>query len=162
LLVDDFLAESAVRYADSVALVCGDRRLTYRDLEDATNRFAHGLMTRGIRRGDVVVIHLENSVEAVVSIFGILRLGAVFVPIGPTVKADKLAYILNDSGAAALVADARAEAVLAVALKSAPAVRAVILVGDGSSSSDESRTVRFEDVMNNDAAAGPSSRIDRV
>jgi amino acid adenylation domain-containing protein len=161
LLVDDFLAQSAVRHADRVALVCGDRRLTYRDLEDATNRFAHGLMTRGIRRGDVVVIHLENSVEAIVSIFGTLRLGAVFVPIGPTVKADKLAYILNDSGAAALVADARADAVLAVAVKSAPALRAVILVGDGSSSSDESRTVPFDDVMNNDAAgAAPSQRID--
>ena len=104
LQVDEFLGQSARLHGDKVALVCGSRRITYRELEDMANQLACGLQAIGVRRGDRVVVFLENSVEAVVSIFGILRAGAAFVPVGPTVKGDKLSYILNDSGATALIA----------------------------------------------------------
>lgn len=127
--VDEFLGQSARLLPEKVALVCGTRRLTYGELDDAANQLAHGLLELGVRRGDRVVIYLENSVEAVVSIFGILRAGAAFVPVGPTVKADKLAYILGDSQATALIADHRAHQVTADALRRSPCVRATVVVG---------------------------------
>lgn len=105
------------------------RRLSYRQLNDAANRFGAGLLAAGLQRGDAVVIHLENSDEAVVAIYGTLRAGGVVVPVGPTVKADKLGYILADSMATALVADQRAEAVVTEALTHTTGVRTVVAVG---------------------------------
>jgi long-chain acyl-CoA synthetase len=129
LQVDAFLGHSAVLHPEKVALVCGPRRLTYREIDDAANALASSLQNLGVRRGDRVVLHLENCVEAVTSIFGILRAGAAFVPVGPTVKADKLAYILGDSEAAVLIADERLQLVAADALRRAPSVKATLIVG---------------------------------
>jgi acyl-CoA synthetase (AMP-forming)/AMP-acid ligase II len=128
LQVDDFLGHSASRYPDKVALVCGQERLTYREINDAANALARTLGEIGVRRGDRVVLHLENSVEAVISIFGVLRAGAAFVPVGSTVKSDKLAFILGDCEPAALIADQRAQQVVGDALRRAP-VKATVIVG---------------------------------
>lgn len=105
MLVNAFLTRSARETPDRVALVCGPRRLTYAELHDAAIRFGASLARLGVRRGDRVVLHMENGPEVVVALFGVLEAGAVFVPVNPTVKADKLAYILNDAEAVALVTD---------------------------------------------------------
>ncbi len=105
MLVNAFLARSARETPDKVALVCGHRRLTYAELHDAAIRFGASLAGLGVRGGDRVVLHMENGPEVVVALFGVLEAGAVFVPVNPTVKADKLAYILNDAEAVALVTD---------------------------------------------------------
>jgi len=108
VLVQDFLEHSAALRPDKVALVCGDRRITYRQLEDLANRLANGLRHAGVSRGDRVAIQLNNSVEAVVAIFATLKAGAVFVTIHRTVKAAKLKYILHNCRAAALITSPRA------------------------------------------------------
>ena len=93
---------AAERAPDAEALVCGGRRLTLRAARRARPiGVAAGLRSLGVRRGDRVAIHLENSVEAVLSILGALRAGAAFVPINPTTKGEKLGYMLRDSGAVA-------------------------------------------------------------
>src|SRR3970040_847108 len=101
--LETFMEQSAERYPAKTALVCGRERLTYRDIEERANRLAHSLLAHGIQRGDRVAVFLDNSVEAVVSIFAILKAGAVFLVINPTTKASKLAYILNNCRAAGLV-----------------------------------------------------------
>ena len=108
MLVDAFLEVSARRYPDKVALVAGGRRLTYRDVDQAAARVASGLRTLGVQRGARVVVHLENGVEAVLSIFGALKAGAAFVVINSSTKADKLATLVSHCGAAAVITDARA------------------------------------------------------
>jgi acyl-CoA synthetase (AMP-forming)/AMP-acid ligase II len=77
--------------------------LTYAALDGHANALALALAAAGVRRGDRVAIYLENSVEAVVALFAALKAGAVFVVINPTTKADKLAYIVEDCQAAALI-----------------------------------------------------------
>lgn len=101
--VEEFLEYSADRYPDKVALIVGDQRLTYRDVEWLSNRMAAYLIRSGVRRGDRVAIQLENGVEAIVCIFAVLKAGGVFLMINPGTKADKLAFILNDSRAKAFV-----------------------------------------------------------
>lgn len=101
--VEQFLELSAGRFPEKTALVCGDRRLRYREIEAQCNRLAHGLVAAGVRRGDRVALYLDNSVEAVLSVFAILKAGAVFVVLNPTTKAAKLAYVLGNSQARALV-----------------------------------------------------------
>lgn len=94
-----------------MALVCGAARLTYGSIAQAARCVAAGLASLGVRRGDRVVIHVENSIEAVLSIFGTLYAGAVFVMINPTTRAEKLAFILADSEASVLVTDVRSAGV---------------------------------------------------
>jgi amino acid adenylation domain-containing protein len=105
--VESFLELSARRLPDKTALICGERRLAYRELDEMANRLAHSLMAGGVERGDRVAIQVENSVEAVVSIFAILKAGAVFLVVNPTTKADKLCYILNNCRAKGLLTDGR-------------------------------------------------------
>jgi len=102
MLIQDFLHASVARRPGKVALVCGAHRYTYAQIEDMANRLAHALCQGGVQRGDRVGVCLPNNWAAVVSIFGVLKAGAVFVPINPGVKPDKLQYILNNCRAAAL------------------------------------------------------------
>jgi long-chain acyl-CoA synthetase len=104
-LVQDFLRDSAVRLPDKVALVCRGQKYTYGWLDRAANRLAHALRELGVGRGDRVAICLNNSVELVAGIFGVLKAGAVFVVIGRSTKAENLRYLLKNSGSAVLLAD---------------------------------------------------------
>jgi amino acid adenylation domain-containing protein len=130
LLVDQFLSASAGRWPDKVALVCGNRRLTYREIDQSASLLADALRRLGVNRGDRVATYLENSVEAVIAIFGILRAGAAFIPVGPTVKTDKLAYILNNSEAAALITGQHATQTVADAIVQSPRLKATLVVGN--------------------------------
>jgi len=130
MLVQEFLANSARRLPDKAALVCGERRWTYAELEAMADRLANGLIDQGLRRGDRVAIHLHNTVEAVVGIFATLKAGGVFVPINPTAKFDKLKFILNNCRACALLLDAgRPEPDPRMLLEAAPALRTIVACG---------------------------------
>jgi long-chain acyl-CoA synthetase len=129
VLVQEFLERSAGRFPGRTALVCGDRRLTYAQIEAECNRRAHALAAAGVRRGDRVVVYLDNSVEAVVSVFAILKAGGVFVVVNPTTKADKLAFMLNDCRAAVLVTDARKREAIGAASVATPHLQATLVAG---------------------------------
>src|SRR5262249_18443212 len=100
--VEEFLRHSARQYPNKTALVAAGKRLSYREIDQLSDKLATGLIARGIFRGDRVVLLLDNSAEAVVSIFAVLKAGAVFSPVNPSTKADKLAYILNNCRARGL------------------------------------------------------------
>jgi acyl-CoA ligase (AMP-forming) (exosortase A-associated) len=131
LQVERFLEDSAARSPGKVALVCGGRRVTYRELDEACNRLARGLQAAGVRRGDRVAIFLENSVEAVLALFAALKAGAVFMVVNPTTKADKLAFILNNSRAAALVTDVRRVPLVRGIAAETPHAAAIVVAGAG-------------------------------
>jgi len=128
VLVQHFLERSAERYPDKTALVCGGQRLTYAQVDEHSNRLAHALIDGGVQRGDRVAIYLPNSVEAVVAIFAVLKAGAAFVVVNATTKRDKLAYVLGNCRAAALVTAARHAGLVALA-PDLPALQLAILCG---------------------------------
>ena len=139
LLVRDFLEQSADRLPEKVALVCDGKRLTYREVDALANRVAHALIELGVRRGDRVAIFLQNSVETVAGIFGILKAGATFVVINPTTKREKLRYILANCRATALIADARNDltGLIGTADLAVPSLRGCILCGSAPSAPTE-------------------------
>ncbi|MEW6417389.1 MAG: AMP-binding protein [Nitrospirota bacterium] len=102
-LVNNFLEYSAQRTPDKVALIHQDNRLTYAEIDSMANRLAAALIDVGIERGDRVAVYMDNSIEAVVSIFAALKAGAAFMVINHTTKTEKLEYILNNSRAKALL-----------------------------------------------------------
>ena len=103
--LEEFLENSARCSGEKTAIVAGERRLTYRDIEQQANRLAHSLMASGVERGDRVMVYLENSIEAVLAVFAILKSGAAFVMINPTTKEEKFSYILHHCRATALITD---------------------------------------------------------
>jgi long-chain acyl-CoA synthetase len=104
--VEEFLEHSAKRLPGKIALVCGPRRLSYAEIESQCNRLANGLLSAGLARWDRVAVYLDNSVEAAVAVFAILKAGGVFLVVNPTTKAEKLAYVLNDCRATVLITSA--------------------------------------------------------
>lgn len=101
--VEEFLENSADRLPGKVALVVGDQRLTYREVDEQANRLAHVLADMGVKRGDRVAIYLDNSAEAVLSIFAALKAGSVFLMVNPSTKPDKLTYVLNNCRARVII-----------------------------------------------------------
>ena len=101
------LAASARRHPHRVAVVYGDDRLEYAQLDDVSGRLARALLDHGMSRADRVGIFLPKSVEAVVSIFGILKAGGVYVPIDPNSPAGRAAHIVRDCGIRYLITTAR-------------------------------------------------------
>src|SRR4051794_16413460 len=87
------------------AIVAGGVRATYAEFDAAADGFAAALRAAGVSRGDRVLIMLPNRYEAAVAVYGVLRAGAAISPLNPTIKPDKLRYVVADSGAAVIVAD---------------------------------------------------------
>jgi long-chain acyl-CoA synthetase len=130
LRVESFLEASATTRPEAIALECRGRRLTYEELDAQAARFGRALASLGVTRGDRVAIHLDNSIEAVISIFATLKAGLVFVVLNPTMKAEKLAFILRDCQAAALIADLRRAAIVMEALSGTSGPRIIVWTGD--------------------------------
>jgi len=124
--VENFLLESARRYPGKPALVTGATRLTYAELAARAAGLAAELKRQGVQRGDRVVVFLQNSPETVISVFGTLMAGGVFSVVNPSTKADKLAYILNNCTAKALITEPRLATTAMQAKAEAPAVAAML------------------------------------
>jgi len=163
-VVHDFLATSAARLPDKVALICGSRRLTYGEIEGRANRVAEALRSRGIHRGDRVVICLGNSVELVAAIFGVLKAGGTFVVVNANTKQERLAYIANDCGADALFLEGRSAARgLGAALsKDVPSLRFLVTCGESDARPHGDRQELSIEALMDEAAATPPTREDRA
>jgi long-chain acyl-CoA synthetase len=129
--VEDFLEASRRRFPDKTALVAGEVRMSYAELDEAANRFANALIARGLARDDRVVVFMNNSIEAVVAIFGALKAGGVFSVVNPGTKADKLAWLLEKYRAAVLVTERRLLGVAAGAIPRAHSLAVVLVAGRG-------------------------------
>jgi acyl-CoA synthetase (AMP-forming)/AMP-acid ligase II len=150
--IEDLLRQSTKRFGDKTALVAGKQRLTFAEIDALSDRMAAAVASRGIARGDRVLVFMDNAWETAVSIFAVLKAGAVLVPIAPSASADDLAHVANDSHAAALVTQSRLAAVSARAMAEAPSLRLTVIAGClGSSVIDG--IMRFEDAV----AAGGST-----
>ncbi|MBD3315280.1 MAG: AMP-binding protein [Chitinivibrionales bacterium] len=103
VLVHEWLSRSAARTPDKTALIAEGRRIAYREIDEKCERCARALIELGVRRGDRVIVLLDNSIETVIAIYGILKAGGVFVVLEGSMKAGKLAYILSDAGGKVLV-----------------------------------------------------------
>lgn len=88
---------------DRVAVVCGDDRLTWRDLEARVNRLANALHALGLRKGDKVALVVPNALEVLEIYLAGARMGYVLVPLSPLLRASALASLLRDSDTAAVV-----------------------------------------------------------
>lgn len=127
------LAEHAIdAVPDRVALICGDEQLTYAQLEEKANRFAHYLMDQGVREGDKVGLYCRNRIEIVIAMLGIIKAGAILVNVNFRYVEGELRYLFDNSDMVALVHERQYSDRVANVLPDTPNVKTVLVVEDGS------------------------------
>ena len=126
------LAEHAIdAVPDRVALICGDEQITYAELEEKANRFAHYLIDRGVGRGDKVGLYCRNRIEIVIAMLGIVKAGAILVNVNYRYVESELRYLFDNSDMVALVHERQYADRVANVLPETPNVTTVIVVEDG-------------------------------
>ncbi|MFF7457249.1 amino acid adenylation domain-containing protein [Kitasatospora sp. NPDC008115] len=123
----DLVRERAAAAPDAPAVVAGEQRLTYRELLDRAERLAGALTAAGIGRDDLVGLHLARTADLPAALLAVHAVGAGYLPLDPGYPAERLAFVLADSGAALLLADREPAPEVAAA---APAVLRLPAAGD--------------------------------
>jgi amino acid adenylation domain-containing protein len=128
-LVHEFLRFSTEKYPDKEALICGDQRYTYRELNTLSDNMAQNLINHGLQRHERVIVFLDNSAETVIALFAILKAGAAFVIVNGALKAAKLSYIARDSGSTFLISHSSKLKVVAEANRDIPEDCQLVWIG---------------------------------
>ncbi len=102
-LLHKLFEQSVNENADRTALIAKDAVLTYKELNEKANIVAHNLIDRGIRPGDNVALLLPRESSFFACMFGVNKAGAAFIPCDPQYPADRINYIIEDSGAAFVI-----------------------------------------------------------
>jgi acyl-CoA ligase (AMP-forming) (exosortase A-associated) len=134
-LIWHLLRESARRWPDKEALVHGEERLSYGEVARRVNGLAAGLKAAGLRRSDRVGIYVEASVPQVVSIFGISRAEAVYVPINALLHPEQVMHIARDCGMSCLITTEAKLASLSEVLPQIPSLEFLVVIGHGETTS---------------------------
>lgn len=103
----NLVARSAHRNGAAPALLENGRSMSYAQLDEDSNRFAHYLLASGLKAGDKVAMLSPNSMDFMVAAFGILKAGMVWVPVNALLSPSEVAYIVQHAEARLLVADAQ-------------------------------------------------------
>ena len=125
-----FLQRSAAVFREKVAIVHREERITYPQFAERCNRLASALRDARIERGDRVAVLLPNIPEMLEAHFGIPLSGGVMVAINTRLKTDEIAYILEHSGARALIVDSEMAPLVEPALNGLPELRLAVTVHD--------------------------------
>ncbi len=104
-LVHNLFERQAAATPDAIALVCGDESLTYRELDMRANRVAQYLQSLGVNADTLVGLNLRRSSELVIGALAILKAGGAYVPLDPKYPADRLSYMIEDSGLTILLVE---------------------------------------------------------
>ncbi len=99
----DCISHFAQSQPDHEALVACDAKFTYKEMDEATNRIANGLRQRGVKEGDRIALLLPRTSRLILSLFGVMKAGAAYIPCDPDYPADRVKLILEDSEASYII-----------------------------------------------------------
>ena len=102
----EFLEETVEKYRENVALTQGERKISYGELLDLTEKLAVALYEAGIRKGDRVGLMLPNCPEYVIGCFGAMRVGVAATQVNPIYVGRELEHIFSDSGSETVIVHA--------------------------------------------------------
>ncbi|RXT13597.1 non-ribosomal peptide synthetase [Ammoniphilus sp. CFH 90114] len=101
--VHQLFEEQVEKYPDRIAVVFENKQLTYRELNEKANQLAHTLRQKGIQAGDRIGILVERSMEMIICTLGVIKAGAVYVPLDPAYPPERIQYMLSDCGVSMLL-----------------------------------------------------------
>jgi amino acid adenylation domain-containing protein len=144
----EYLESSADRFPERPALVEAEgRSITYAQLSSQTDALAGFLSGSGVRRGDRVVVILPKSIPAVATLFGVMKSGAVYVPVDTGAPSERVAGILADCEARAVIVDGRSLGRLSELKLTDAGRRLVVVEPAGQSSPKQGDLARYEDIL---------------
>jgi len=108
--VHQLFEAQADRSPDAVAVVCGERQLTYRDLNQRANQVAHFLRKHGVGPETLVGVCLERSLELVIGLLGVWKAGGAYVPLDPAYPSERLGFMVADAGIRTLLTQRKCKA----------------------------------------------------
>jgi len=120
--VHELFEQQVEAHPDSVAAVCGDRSLTYGDLNARANRLARALLVRGLGREAVVAVVTERNLDWMAAVLAVFKAGGVYLPIEPHFPADRIAAMLSRAGCGLVLTEPASTTTLDRALTSLPGV----------------------------------------
>lgn len=129
-LLGEALLISAGKSPSKTAIIIKEKEFSYAALKESAEKLASHILNQGIQKGDRIAIYMNNSWECIVSIYGATLAGAVFLVINPQTKANKLNFILHDSGAKILISEKLLKNELTQALENTKEIQEVIISGD--------------------------------
>jgi acyl-CoA synthetase (AMP-forming)/AMP-acid ligase II len=141
MLIHNFLENSASKFPNKVALIHESTRATYAQINTDADHLASFLISTGIKKGDRIVIILENSYEYVVSYYGILKSGAVAVPLSTDLKPDGLNPLLTELEPSAVISSTRFERLLQASDLNVPNLNTLIIHNPKQNWEDEFKNV---------------------
>lgn len=148
LNIADLIEHAIDTMPDRVAIISGDRKLTYAELEEQSNRLGHYLQSQGVGPGDKVGLYCRNGIEIVIALTAIVKIRAISVNVNYRYVEAELHYLFENSDMAALVHERRYSDKVANVLPSTPNVKTAIVVEDGADGSfDSYGGVPFADAL---------------
>ncbi|MDV6014149.1 acyl-CoA synthetase [Haloechinothrix sp. LS1_15] len=132
LNIADLLEHAVDVVPERTAVVCGDRQLTFRELDERANKLAHHLAAQGVGKDDHIGIYSRNSVESMEAMFAAYKLRARAVNVNFRYVAEELRYLFDNADLVALVHERQFVDRVADVLPSAPKLKHVLVVEDGS------------------------------
>lgn len=123
--VHELFEERVRAHPDAIAVVCGERRWTYRELNARANRLARALSARGLRREGVVAVVMERDLDWAAAVLAVLKAGGVYLPVEPHFPAERIATMLSRAGCRLVLTEPGSTATLDRALDALPEVRAL-------------------------------------
>jgi long-chain acyl-CoA synthetase len=124
------LRQRAQEYGEKTFLYFRDLEVSYRALDEVTNRVANGLSALGVQKGDKVCVLLPNGPEFVYLFLGAPKIGAVLVPVNVLLKAEEVRYIVDNSDAATIVADPRFWPLIKAIMPLCPRLKNAVVIGE--------------------------------
>ncbi len=164
-LLQQLLERSAQQYPDNEAVIYKNDVITYQELDIASNQLAWSLRDAGIGKGDRVGICLNKSIEEIITIYGILKAGAVYVPIDPASPTQRITFFLEDCRSKALVTSSKIAAKLCQEFSEqvAALIQCIILVDENSLESKEelskTQIVTWQQVLQSHTKPVPSTDL---
>jgi amino acid adenylation domain-containing protein len=125
LRAHEIFEEHALAHPNTIAAVCGDEELTYRDLNARANRLAHELLRRGLRREGIVAVVTERNLNWVAAVLAIFKAGGAYLPIEPHFPADRIGKMLSRAGCLLVLTESGSRSMLDRALALLTGVKSV-------------------------------------
>jgi amino acid adenylation domain-containing protein len=108
-MIHQLFEEQVERTPDAIALIAGEERYSYRELDQKANRVAHQLLGQGVPAESIVGVRIERSVKMVAAMLGILKAGCAYLPLDPHYPEERLQFMTEDSGCSVVLTDAEVD-----------------------------------------------------
>ncbi len=139
------LEDTAQRYGGKTAIVSGERRVSYSELDESSNKIANALMKMGVNKGDRVIILLPDTPDSIINYFGVMKCGGVAVRLNPRSKVEEITPFINDCQPRVLITEST---ILETLIPSLPTFKSIEKIIDVSSKHNEGQFVSYQEIIN--------------